>query len=131
MHSWYDDLPWPYWDELYQAERYIRDYTYKWSGCRLSSKEKYGTIRYEALFPPFSSYRFGPYIKVPYFKRTIKIGEEEIKCAIFLWIWNQSYIHNLWVMLGKLALRKAIKNSYKLFPNVKKEVTADAKWFLE
>ncbi len=49
-HEWGDD--WPYWNELYKAEQYIVKMVYRLSLCRLSSKEKYGTIRYEFLTTP-------------------------------------------------------------------------------
>jgi len=47
-HEWGDD--WPYWDDLYRAEKFIYTWTYRLAGLRLLSKEKYGTIRYEYLF---------------------------------------------------------------------------------
>ncbi len=49
MHSWNDD--WPYWDDLYVAQDFIKDYVKDNSECHLCCKEKYGSIRYEQVWP--------------------------------------------------------------------------------
>ena len=48
MHCWGDE--WPWWDELYKAEKYFCDFFEKCTGKRPCTKEKYGTIRYEVTW---------------------------------------------------------------------------------
>lgn len=96
-HEWGDN--WPYWQELYEAEFYIRNYVYKHSLCRLSSKEKYGTIRYESLTPP--------------------------KWA---WYILDCWIYFKWIKVGQWALKRAIKKACKRFPNCKAEILDDLSW---
>jgi hypothetical protein len=45
MHEWGDD--WPFWDELEEAEKWIKLQLKLNFGYTLTSKEKYGSIRYE------------------------------------------------------------------------------------
>lgn len=122
-HIWGDD--WPHWAELYEAEEFIINYVYKWSRCSLVSKEKYGTLRYEWLFPPFGGCRFGPHIKLPYFTRTYEWNGVKEKHPIYLWIWNQSSIYRKWEQFGHWVLQKAIKKASIKFPNVAEEIRED------
>jgi hypothetical protein len=47
-HDWGDD--WPHWNELYKAQKWVREFFERCTGKTLHSKEKYGTIRYELTF---------------------------------------------------------------------------------
>jgi len=95
-HTWGDD--WPYWQELYAAETWVGDYVYKWSRCRLVSKEKYGTIRYEFILPPDGR------------------------------VCNVSWVYKKWTTFGCFILHKAIKKAYIKFPNVAEELSCDLYW---
>jgi len=44
MHNWNDN--WPYWDELYRAEKFFNNLYERCTYLRPVTKEKYGTIRY-------------------------------------------------------------------------------------
>ncbi len=96
-HIWGD--AWPYWNELYQAEDYIQKYVYRYSRCRLSSKEKYGTIRYEFVTPPRWTW----------------------------YIWN-CWLYFKWVRIGNWVLKRAVVRAAKKFPNVKNEILDDFTW---
>lgn len=48
MHYWGDD--WPYWDDLYEAQEYFINLYQRCTGKYPHTKEKYGTIRFEATF---------------------------------------------------------------------------------
>ncbi len=120
-HSWYDDPPWPYWDDLYAAEHYIYNYVYRYSRCCLISKEKYGTIRYEYVFAPGGGYRARGNIKLPFFKRKAKYGDFDI----YLFSWSNSIFYRIWVRWGKYILSKAVKSACLKFPNCKKEILDD------
>lgn len=47
-HEWGDE--WPYWKELYRAQKYFCRLYEKCTGKYPSTKEKYGTIRYEFTY---------------------------------------------------------------------------------
>jgi hypothetical protein len=54
MHTWGDyDFDW---EGLNKAMEYIYSRTYYFSLCRISCKEKYGSVRYEFITTPFSRY---------------------------------------------------------------------------
>ncbi len=98
-HDWSDD--WPHWKELYAAEEYIGNYVYKYSRCRLSSKEKYGTLRYERIIPP--------------------------RWCWYMW---DMWIYSKWTLLGQKVLIRAVSKAVKKFPNVKEEILDDLNWFI-
>lgn len=102
MHIWGDD--WKWWKELYDAQQFIYKYTYRWSLCRLCSKEKYGTIRYEFMFPPFSGIFYNHWYS--------------------RW-WISSKLHNLWARFGWYICGKAIKKALKKWPQLEKELCSD------
>ena len=106
-HIWGDD--WPHWDKLYAAELFIYKYVYKYSFFRLSSKEKWGTLRYEWLWGPGDA-RFGPYIKIR---------------GKIVWVWKLSYVYNLWRRYAKWILNKAIKKAINKWPEIKEEILSD------
>lgn len=108
-HWWGDD--WPYWDDLYAAERYLYKFTKRWSRCSISTKEKYGTIRYEWIFPPWSG--------VFYHSR------------IQGWWVNYSWLHRKWARYGKWVLGLAVQRACKKWPQVKNELLDDWEWFNE
>lgn len=123
-HEWGDN--WPYWSKLYEAEHFIWVYTYRYSRCNLISKEKYGTLRYEYLFPPGGSVRFGPHLYVPFLRRTVKIANKKFpNQKIYIWMWSQSWLYRLWAKYGRWVLRKAIKKACEKYPEVKAEILED------
>lgn len=107
---------WPHWPKLYEAEIYMFEFVYKRSFCELRSKEKYGTIRYEWLFPPGS--RFS--IRIPYMK--IKVGKEKFD---MIWCWSLCWVYRLWKRYGKWTLNRAVKKACKKWPEIKDELLAD------
>lgn len=123
-HTWNDD--WPYWEELYKAESYIVKWTYRLSLCHLSSKEKYGTIRYEYIFPPG-----GRRYKTPIIDAFLKLfGEVNYDGHKYQkYMWGNSYLYNVWIKFGKYILKKVVNRATKKFPNVKEEILEDLDWF--
>lgn len=115
-HIWGDT--WEHWDELYKAEHFIIKYVYKYSKCRLISKEKYGSIRYEHLSPPWSNKLR---IKFPFWKK--KIGNEYY--PRWLLFWDTCWLYRQWYNFGIYILKKAVKKACIKFPNVKEEITND------
>ena len=101
-HEWQDG--WEYWKDLYRAQDEIIAYVRKYGRCCLVCKEKYGTIRYEYLFPltPVS--------------------------------WNYSsnrirnFIYRWWLRYGNWILRRAIKKVIKKYPHIALELTDDFDW---
>ncbi len=128
-HSWYDDPEWPYWKDLYEAEIYIEKYVRKWSRCNLISKEKYGTIRYEWMFPPGTSVRLGWGFTIPYFKKAICNGQVEI--PRFRWYWGQSWIVRKWTNFGWYVCIKAVDKACLKWPHIAEEIRSDLDWRLE
>lgn len=137
MHSWGDD--WPHWNDLYEAERFIIDYVYKHSWCRLSCKEKWGTIRYEWVFPPRSGIYCKPWtcVRIPfvwkeYNKNTKKFHFVFEKTAGLkgypVWRWCDSWLHNKWEYFGWKTVDRAIVLACRKWPQVRKELLADWTW---
>ncbi len=126
MHSWYEEPPWPHWDELYEAENYIAAYVYKWSRCRLQSKEKWGTIRYEHIWPPCMG-RNGPIIQLPFplFHKVIIHGDQEHKYPRYVLFWTSSWLYYKWMRWGDKMLGRAVREACIKFPNVAAEITED------
>lgn len=56
MHSWNDD--WPYWALLYEAQSFIVKWFNRLALCHISTKEKYGTIRFECIHKNGKDVRF-------------------------------------------------------------------------
>lgn len=117
-HIWGDG--WEYWQELDEALVYIQDYVYKYGRCRLSAKEKYGTLRYEYLYPAGITYWVSWYIPSPFLTKC-QMGSYR-KC---LWSFEGSIFYRLWRFYGKYILNKAINSAILKFPNVRKEILAD------
>lgn len=117
---WGDD--WPHWNELYQAENWIADYVYTYSRCRLQSKEKWGQLRYEHVWPPTIG-KNGPIIRLPFplFHKTILGG----KYPRYLIFWTSSWLYYKWMWWGTKMLRRAVRLACVKFPNVINEITAD------
>lgn len=128
-HSWGDSWFKEHGDNLYAAMRYIKWFV-KLSGCTLYIKEKYGTIRYEYLCPPGSSY---------YNKSKIDALLEKVcGCKEIRWNtldsgtylkprvqWTSSYLWRKWRQLGMWSLSVAIKKATKKWPDVKAEILDD------
>lgn len=119
-HDWSDeDFDWK---GLNEAQDFIRKYVKTWSRCNVITKEKYGTIRYEWLFPPGGSVRYGFHIKLPYFTRSNKYMDN---IPIVLWRWQDSIIYRLWFKLGVYTLNKAVHKAVKKWPHLKDEILED------
>jgi hypothetical protein len=102
IHMWGDD--WPYWPDLENARIFIYKYVKRYSGCRLMSKEKYGTIRYEYVFPPGG--------------------------GLFYRTWWQKYwlgsnLYNMWVNFGWKMTARAIRKAVLKWPQLTKELVCD------
>lgn len=124
MHSSGDD--WPHWNELYEAEDWISAYVYKYSRCKLQSKEKWGSLRYEYVWP--LAYRQnGPIIHLPFplFHRIIKWHGGEGKLPRYLFYWTNSWLYYKWMKWGNRMLKRAVEKACIKFPNVVTEITED------
>lgn len=97
-HVWGDS--WPHWEELYKAEQWIGKQLYKYTLCRLSSKEKYGTLRYEHTIPPKWCWYLGKNI----------------------------FIYTQWCRFADFMLIKVVNQACKKFPNVEAELLDDLYW---
>ena len=116
-HIWGDDWFEKNGGDLYDAQVYIIEYVKRWSGCYVSLKEKYGTIRYEWVCPQ----GYGEYFKLPGMldKRT-SYG----RIPRYLWCWDYSNpLYRCWVRYGKWVLTRAIKKACKKWPNIADELT--------
>lgn len=99
MHSWNDEWFKQYGKQLHDAENYIRHKTKLWSGCLLSSKEKYGTIRYEHLYPLWWRYAY----------RNVII----------------QYCYYKHKNLGRFVVRIVVKRACKKWPDIQEEILDD------
>lgn len=126
MHYWDDEWFEKYGDDLYAAMDYIRRYVRKYSRCHVSMKEKYGTIRYEYIFPPWGSVWIRHYIKSP-FKKTVEIDGHKFTYRPYLWAWtgSHSWIYRTWTRYGRYILKKAVINACINYPYVIPEILAD------
>lgn len=118
-HLWGDD--WEHWNDLYKAETWIRKYVKRHSLCRIISKEKYGSIRFEYLLPPYTSLMrrsFGIYAP---WKKTTRWGSYR-PC---LWCWEQSLVNRLWCKLGWWTTKRAVLKAVKKWPYLKDELLSD------
>lgn len=125
-HEWGDEWFEKNGDDLYAAERYIYRFVKRWSRCRLLSKEKYGTLRYEALFPPGGSYfktKLDRFLEKWLLKKVIMVDYSSYKIPIFCW--QTTWLYHLWYKLGEKTLKIAIKKAAKKYPNVKDEILDD------
>lgn len=102
MHEWGDS--WEHWKELYKAENYISNFVYRWSRCILCSKEKYGSIRYEWMFPPLG----GVYYRYWYSKA-----------------WIHCWLYQKWALFGWWVCGIAIKKAIKKWPYLEEELCCD------
>ena len=92
IHMWGDGFDF---NTLREAERFIVQYVNDNSECYLSSKEKYGIIRYEFLCPKDVTIEYG--------------SEEDMQIKIE----------------GKRVLYKAVHLAVKKYPSVKQEILED------
>jgi hypothetical protein len=122
MHSWNDD--WPYWNELHEAEDWIGEYVYRWSLCSLQSKEKWGMLRYEWVWPP-GTHKSWNYFKLPYIKKHIPLPDGNCLEGHYCpFMWNSSWLYYKWMRYGTWILKRAVKKAKLKFPNVVKELGA-------
>lgn len=104
MHDWSDEWFEQYGKDLYEAQQYIHTFTKRWARCNLCSKEKYGTIRYEWVFPPYG----GIYWVNGYSR-----------------IWNSSWLYRKWTQFGWYVCAIAIKKAIKKWPHLEVELSCD------
>lgn len=124
-HSWNDS--WPHWDELYEAERWIIAYVYKWSRCRLVSKEKWGILCYSYVFPPGNG-NWKLAIKLPWDKYYTTSDGMKHSYTNYLFAWPNCWLYYKWMGFGDWILRRAVRKACIKFPNVVKEITCDLNW---
>lgn len=130
-HTWGDEWFDKYGIKLYAAERYLYKFVKYSTGCSLMSKEKYGTIRYEAIFPPYGAYyrhnnlidRFLLLFGSKIIRYSFNGKEFEIVKQRFTW--TESFIYRLWFKLGRFSLGIAIKIACIKYPEVKEELLDD------
>lgn len=130
-HEWGDTWFEKNGGDLYKAEQYIYKFVKRWSRCSLMSKEKYGTLRYEAIFPPGGSYfktKLDLFLEKWFIKKTMLVDYSGYKIPILCW--QTSWMYNLWHKLGEKALKIAINKAAKKYPNVEKEIRWDFTEFL-
>ena len=121
-HEWGDDDF--DWDGLYAAALFIGDYTRKWSlGCSLMSKEKYGTIRYEHLFPPGVSVRVGFQIVLPFFRKKSVYFDGGL--PIILFDWSTCRITRLWRQWGWKMVLRGTRKAVEKWPHLEDEIMED------
>ncbi len=102
MHEWGDN---DYdWKGLNEAMTFIRSYVRRHSLCTLSMKEKYGTIRYERMMPPYV------WRSVPFFVANF---------------WFNCSLYNKWAEYGWSTLVDAIWEAQKKWPHLKDEIMED------
>jgi len=103
-HEWGDETF--DWRALAAAGEYIRKYVRRYSLCSLMYKEKYGSLRYEWIFPPYG----GIYIYM--------------RSKIYRW-WNHCWLYRKWTNLGWLVLKRAVFNAIEKWPHIKDELLSD------
>jgi len=109
------------WDALYEAQVYIIKYVRRKSRCHLICKEKYGTIRYEWVFPPYGSVRLKG-ITLPFFKKKTKYGD----IPIYLFQWNRSnWLYRWWESYGWRCTREAVFKAIQKWPHLEDELLED------
>ena len=104
MHSWGDDWFEKNGADFFEAQNYIYDFTYRWSRCRLSFKEKYGSTRYEWMFPPQGAI---------YYRNTLHR------------LWVSSWLYRKWEQFGWYVCGLAIKRALKKWPQFEVELCCD------
>lgn len=125
MHDWSDDWFKRYGNDLYDAQLYISDYTKRWSRCNLLSKEKYGTIRYEHIVPPYGhAYCLVAAIWAPW-KKYVKVGDKDYSYRPLLFAWNECWLYRKWAHFGWYICGLAIKKAIRRWPHLEDELCAD------
>lgn len=120
-HDWDDEWFEKNGDDLYKAQSFVHDYVYKWTRCRLISKEKYGTIRYEWMFAPGTSIRLGFQIILPLFTKETRWGP----MPIALFTWNTCWLVRKWNWWGWKTTWKAVQLAVKKWPHIEHELIED------
>ena len=94
-HVWGDSWFEQYGDQLREAEEFIMTYVNDNSGCYISMKEKYGTLRYEHIIPQ------------------MEYTEDNVE------------IYNTWARIGRDSLLKAVFLAATKWPEIKDELFDD------
>ena len=106
-HHWGDN--WPHWDELRRAQRRIHRTVRRLSGCHVFTKEKWGTLRYEYMFPPGTALWFPP----------------GLKGKVKRW-WSSSILVRFWGRWGWFITKRTILKILKERPYLAYELLEDA-----
>lgn len=104
MHSWGSEWDERFGDDLTEAHYYIINYVKRRTGCYLMSKEKYGTIRYEYIFPPGG----GLFYRHWYSR-----------------FWIASKLYQLWVSFGWYMTKRAVYSAIQKYPWLADELMQD------
>ena len=121
-HDWSDsDFDW---NALAEAADFISKYVEKHSFCTLIQKEKYGSLRYEYVFPPKGSVRVGFQIRLPFFTRKNRFFPEK-RAPICLWSWQDSWLYRKWTAYGWECVLKACLLAVDKYPHIKDEILQD------
>jgi hypothetical protein len=104
-HEWGDEWFEVNGDNLNSAMDYIFNYVYKYTRYKVMMKEKYGTIRYEMLYPqPYHFTKF--YHKWGIYRM---VGHIQFKLAMIM-------------------LKRAVMNAADLWPSISEEILEDFHW---
>lgn len=104
MHYWGDEWFDKHGDDLYTAQRYISTHVKRYSRCNLISKEKYGTIRYEYILPPY--------------------GALFIRNRVHRY-WLHCYLYRVWTGYGWWTTLRAVENAIEKWPHLEAELMQD------
>jgi len=129
-HQWGDTWFAQNGKELQRAEDYICQFVKRYSLCSVVMKEKYGTLRYEHIFPPGAQQTITKldYLLIKLFgSKEVQFLTQEAKTGFTVprVQWNGSFVYSKWVGFGKFVLKIAIKRAAKKFPDVREELLAD------
>lgn len=114
MHSWGDGFDF---DRLDRAHNIIYSRVKRLSGCYLMSKEKYGTIRYEHVFPPnFRWLRIRSPTKVTNMYGTYRP---------YLFTWDTCWLYRKWRLFGWKVLVRVVQEVIEDFPDMEDELMQD------
>jgi len=115
------------WEGLYKAESFIYDYVESKTGCHLSCKEKYGSVRYERILPPKWVYKIAKALHV--IQRIIPGMSTESsnvpgyrRPRIYF---HNNFIEKWYIKRGWKATKKAVFIAIDKWPHLKNELLCD------